>query len=80
MSRNNNYTAGNLLDCLYHQKYYKLTGIDLSRQTDAIIPQQINFVGKLEKDTGTRNVSYCWKEAGNYSKIFLIFINCNRII
>ena len=59
MSRNINYTAGNLLDCLYHQKYYKLTGIDLSRQTDAIIPQQINFVGKLEKDTGTRNVSYC---------------------
>ena len=33
MSRNDNYTAGNLLDYLYHQNYYKLNGIDLSRQT-----------------------------------------------
>ena len=32
MSRNDNYTAGNLLDYLYHQNYYKLIGIDLSRQ------------------------------------------------
>ena len=29
MSRKNNYTIGNLLDYLYHQKYYKLVGIDL---------------------------------------------------
>ena len=26
MSRNHDYTTGNLLDYLYHQKYYKLTG------------------------------------------------------
>ena len=26
------YTTGNLLDYLCHQKYYKLVGIDLSRQ------------------------------------------------
>ena len=32
MSRNNDYTTANLLDCLYHQKYYKLIGVDLSRQ------------------------------------------------
>ena len=32
MSRNNDYTTGNLLDCLYHQNYYKPIGIDLSRQ------------------------------------------------
>ena len=31
MSRNHDYTTGNLLDCLYHRKYYKLIGIDLSR-------------------------------------------------
>ena len=31
MSRNNDYTTGNLD---YHQKYYKLIGIDLSRQTN----------------------------------------------
>ena len=32
MSKNNDYTTVNLLDYLYHQKYYKLIGIDLSRQ------------------------------------------------
>ena len=29
MSRNNDYTTGNLLDYLYRQKYCKLIGIDL---------------------------------------------------
>ena len=52
MSRNNDYTKGNLLDYLHHQKYYKLIGIDLSRQTNTSISQQINFVGKLEEDDG----------------------------
>ena len=52
MSRNNYYTTGNLLDYLYHQKYYKLIGIDLSRQINMSIPQQINFKGKLEEDNG----------------------------
>ena len=47
MSRNNNYTTGNSLDYLYHQNYYKLISIDLSRQTRTIISQQINFTGKL---------------------------------
>ena len=32
ISRNNDYTTGNLLDYLYHQNYSKLIGIDLSRQ------------------------------------------------
>ena len=50
MSINNYYTTGNLLDYLYHQNNYKLIGIDLSRKTNASIPQQINFVGKLEDD------------------------------
>ena len=47
MSRNNYYLTGNLLDY-----YYKLIGIDLSRQTNTSIPQKINFTGKLEKDDG----------------------------
>ena len=42
----------NLLDYLCHQKYYKLLGIDLSRQKNTSIPQQINFTGKLEEDAG----------------------------
>ena len=52
MSRNDDYTTGNLLDYLYHQNHYKLTGIDLSRQTNTNIPQQINFVGKLDEGDG----------------------------
>ena len=50
MSRNNGYTIGNLLDYLYHQNYYELIGIGLSRQTNTNIPQQINFTEKLEED------------------------------
>ena len=49
-SRNDDYPIGNVLDYLYHQKYYKLFGIDLPRQTNTSIPQQINFVGKVEED------------------------------
>ena len=49
MSRKDNYATGNLLDYLHHQKYYKLIGIDLSRQTNTNIPQQIDFTGKLEE-------------------------------
>ena len=49
---NDNYTAGNLLDYLYNQNYYELIGIDLSRQTNASNPKQINFVRKLEEDDG----------------------------
>ena len=36
MSKNDDYTTGSLLDYLYHEKY-KLTGIDLSRQTNTSI-------------------------------------------
>ena len=52
MSRNEDYTAGNFLDFSCHQIYYKLIGIDLSRQINMSIPQQINFTGKLEEDDG----------------------------
>ena len=46
MSRNDDYVRGNIIDYSYHQKYHKLIGIDLSRETNTSIPQQINFVGK----------------------------------
>ena len=52
ISRNDDYTTGNLLEYLHHQNYYKLIGIDVSRQTDMSIPQQINFTEKLEEDDG----------------------------
>ena len=58
MSRNNDYTTGNFLDYLYHQKYYKLISIDLSRQKNSSFPQQINFTGKLEEDDGAKMVFF----------------------
>ena len=53
ISTNNEYATSNLLDYDYFKKYYKLIGIDLSKQQvlqkkeDLI--QQINFIGKLEE-------------------------------
>ena len=53
LSNNTDYTTGNLLDYAYYKKHYKLTAIDLSKQTKLKDPQQINFIGKLLKNTGT---------------------------
>ena len=50
MSKNGDYTRRNSLDFSFHQNYHNLTGIDLSRQIDTNIPQQINFTGKLKED------------------------------
>ena len=51
ISRNNQYTSGNLLDYDYFKKYYKLIAIDLSKQQvlqeNEDLIQQINFIGKL---------------------------------
>ena len=52
MSKNSDYTTGNLLDVGYFKKNYKLIAIDLSKQTKLKDPQQINFIGKLEKHHG----------------------------
>ena len=48
MSRNNDYTTGNLLDFAYFKENYRLIAIDLSKQTKLKDPQQISFIGKLE--------------------------------
>ena len=56
MSRNNDYTTGNLLDYEYFSKQYKLIATVLSRQTELEKPnlkQQIKFIGKLKKDKAT---------------------------
>ena len=52
MSNNNDYATGNLLDFAYFKENYKLIAIDLSKQTKLKDPQQINFIGKLDKDNG----------------------------
>ena len=53
ISRNNEYTTGNLLDYDHFRKYYKLIAIDLSKQEvlqeNEDLIQQINFIGSLEE-------------------------------
>ena len=54
MSKNNDYTTGNLTDFEYFSKHYKLIAIDLSKQIELKNPdlkQQINFIGMLKEDT-----------------------------
>ena len=46
------YTTGNLLDYASYKKHYRLIAIDLSKQTKLIDPLQINFIGKLLRNTG----------------------------
>ena len=52
ISRNNEYTTGNLLDYDYFKKHYKLIAIDLSKQQvlqeNEDLIHQINFIGRLE--------------------------------
>ena len=52
LSNNSDYTTGNLLDYAYYKKHYKLIAIDLTKQTKLEDPQQINFIGKLLRNTG----------------------------
>ena len=52
ISCNNDYTTGYLLDFAYFKKNFKLIAIDWSRQIKLKDPQQISFIGKLEKDHG----------------------------
>ena len=54
MSNNNDYTytSDNLLDFAYFKENYKLIAIDLSKQTKLKDPQQISFIGKLDKTNG----------------------------
>ena len=66
MSNNNDYTAGNLLNFAYFKENYRLIAIDLSKITKLKDPQQIIFIGKLEKDDGA-------KSSKNQKKLLLIF-------
>ena len=56
ISKNNDYTTGNLLDYEYFSKHYKLIAINLSKQIELENPdltQQINFISKIEDDKAT---------------------------
>ena len=52
MSNNSDYTTGNLLDYACYKKRYRLIAIDLSKQTKLKDSQQINFIGKVLRNTG----------------------------
>ena len=55
-TKNNDYTAGNLLDYECFKDHYKLIVIDLSKQTELENPdlkQQINFIGRFEENNAT---------------------------
>ena len=53
MSKNNDYTTGNLLDYEYFKDHYKLIARDLSKQIELEnfdLKQQIKFAGRLEEN------------------------------
>ena len=52
ISKNSDYTTGNLLDYEYFSKHYRLIAIDVSKQIELENPDlkpQINFIGRLER-------------------------------
>ena len=51
MTNNNDYATYSSLYFQYFKKDYKLIAIDLSKQTKLKDPQQINFIGKLLRNT-----------------------------
>ena len=56
ISKNNDCTTGNLLDCEYFKDHYQLIAIDLSKQIELEnldLKQQINFMGRLEENNAT---------------------------
>ena len=56
ISKNNEYTTGNLFDYEYFKDHYQLIAINLSNQTELEnrdLKQQINFIGRLEENNAT---------------------------
>ena len=57
ISKNNDYTTGNLLDYEYFSKHYKLIALDLSKQTkveNSDLKEHINFIERLKRDAGAK--------------------------
>ena len=79
MNKNNDYTTSNLLDYEYISKHYKLIAIDLRKQTELENPdlkQQINFIGRLEKNEGATMFFIIEKKRRNHFRFFTKFYNC----
>ena len=71
MSWNNDYTTGNLLYFAYFKENYRLIATDLSKQTKLNDPQQINFIGKLERQKKCKNKVFSHQK--NQKKLLLNF-------
>ena len=55
---------------MYHDKYYKPIGIDLSRQTNTNISKQISFTGRLEENGGAAMLVIAENQRKNYLEFF----------
>ena len=64
MSRNNDYTTGNLLDFAYFKNNYRLIAIDLSKQSKLMDPQQNSFIGRVLATHGATmfSITEKWEE------------------
>ena len=73
MSRNNDYTTGYLLNYEYFSKHYKLIAVNMSKQTELVenpdLKQQINFIGRLEKQEGATMFFIIEKPLLNFHKL-----------
>ena len=75
MSRNNDYTTGNLLHFAYFKDNYRLIAIDLSKKIKLEDPQQINFTAKLK----TRIMEQqCFSSLKNQKIVLLSFYKTLR--
>ena len=71
MSRNSDYTTGNLLDFVYFKENYRLIAIGLCKQTKLKDPQQINFIGKLENQDGGATMFFIIEKSEETTFAFL---------
>ena len=77
MSKNNDYTTGNLLDYEYFEDRYQLIAIDLSKEIELEnfdLKQQINFIGRLEENNATMFFIIKKKEETTFCSCYLICI------
>ena len=73
MSKNNDYTTGNLLDFAYFKKTLQFNCNHLSKKTKLKDPQQINFIWKTFKKYWSNNFFHYQKIRRNYFQFFTKF-------
>ena len=72
MSKNNDYTTGNLLDYEHFKDYYKLIAIDLSKQ---IKLENTNLKQQLTSLKGLKKMQQCSLSLRKKKKLLLISYN-----